>query len=158
MGLQVYGLGDMDTERVGQAHLGEPRLPAAIAVIVAIVLYAGLPNDLLVGPRYVVPVLELILFVPLVLANPRRMSKQNWLLRRLSIVLLLSIAASNLGALVLLIHSLVDGQAKAGGQLLGAAGQVWLTNVLVFALAFLGARPRRPGDSVPRDTAAATGG
>jgi len=126
----------MDTEHVGQAHPGEPRLPAAIAVIAAIVLYAGLPNDLLIGPRYVVPGLELILFVPLVLANPRRMSKQNWLLRRLSIVLLLSIAVSNLGALVLLIRSLVNAQAKAGGQLLGAAGQVWLTNVLVFALAF----------------------
>ena len=129
-------MADMNTEHLGQAHPGEPRLPAAIAVIAAIVLYAGLPNDLLIGPRYVVPVLELILFVPLVLANPRRMSKQNWLLRRLSIVLLLSIAVSNLGALVLLIHSLVNGQAKAGGQLLGAAGQVWLTNVLVFALAF----------------------
>jgi len=36
---------------------------------------------------------------------------------------------------VLLIRSLV-GQATAGGQLLGTAGQVWLTNVLVFALAF----------------------
>jgi len=132
----VYGLNNMETEHVGQAHPGEPRLPAAIAVIAAIVLYAGLPNDLLIGPRYVVPGLELILFVPLVLANPRRMSKQNWLLRRLSIVLLLSIAVSNLGALVLLIRSLVNAQAKAGGQLLGAAGQVWLTNVLVFALAF----------------------
>jgi hypothetical protein len=37
---------------------------------------------------------------------------------------------------VLLIRSLVTGQATAGGQLLGAAGQVWFTNVLIFALAF----------------------
>jgi hypothetical protein len=100
------------------------------------VLYAALPNRLLIGPRYVVPGLELILFIPLVLANPRRMSKQNRLLRRLSIALLLLIAVSNLAALVLLIRSLVTGQAAAGGQLLGAAGQVWFTNVLVFALAF----------------------
>jgi hypothetical protein len=111
-------------------------VPAAVAVIVAIVLYAALPSRLLIGPRYVVPGLELILFVPLLLANPRRMSKQNRLLRRLSIGLLLLIAVSNLAALVLLIRSLVTGQASAGGQLLGAAGQVWLTNVLVFALAY----------------------
>jgi hypothetical protein len=100
------------------------------------VLYAALPSQLLIGPRYVVPGLELILFIPLVLANPRRMSKQNRHLRRLSIALLLLIAASNLAALILLIRSLVTGQATAGGQLLGAAGQVWFTNVLVFALAF----------------------
>ena len=98
-------------------------------------LYAALPNGLLIGPRYVVPGLELILFIPLVLANPRRMSQQNRLLRRLSIALVLLIAVSNLAALVLLIRSLVIGQATAGGQLLGAAGQVWFTNVLVFALA-----------------------
>ena len=99
-------------------------------------LYAALPNRLLIGPRYVVPGLELLLFIPLLLANPRRMSKQNRLLRRLSIALVLLIAVSNLAALVLLIRSLVIGQATAGGQLLGAAGQVWFTNVLVFALAF----------------------
>jgi hypothetical protein len=100
------------------------------------VLYAALPNALLIGPRYVVPGLELFLFIPLVLANPRRMYKQNRLLRRLSIALVLLIAVSNLAALVLLIRSLVTGQATAGGHLLGAAGQVWFTNVLVFALAF----------------------
>jgi hypothetical protein len=104
--------------------------------VAAIVLYAALPSQLLIGPRFVVPVLETILFVPLLLANPRRMSRQNRLLRRLSIALLLLIAVSNLVALVLLIRSLVIGQATVGGQLLGAAGQVWFTNVLVFALAF----------------------
>jgi hypothetical protein len=126
----------MSTEHAGQAYPGEARLPAAAAVIGAIVLYAALPNQLLIGPRYVIPGLELILFVPLMLANPRRMSRQNRFLRRLSVALLLLIAGSNLVSLVLLIRSLVTGQATAGGQLLGAAGQVWLTNVLVFALAF----------------------
>src|SRR5580698_5584036 len=119
-----------------QTHPGEPRLPAAVAVVVAIVLYAALPSQLLLGPRYVVPGLEMVLFIPLLAANPRRMSRQNRWLRRLTIALLLLIAVSNLVALVLLIRQLVTGQATAGGQLLGAAGQVWFTNVLVFALAF----------------------
>ncbi|MDX6280126.1 MAG: hypothetical protein QOH03_1197 [Kribbellaceae bacterium] len=117
-------------------HPGEPRLPAAIAVVAAILLYAVLPSAMQVGPRFVVPMLELVLFIPLVLANPRRMSRQNRFLRRLSIALVLLIALTNLAALVQLIHSLVTGEATAGGQLLAAAGQVWLTNVLVFALAF----------------------
>ena len=33
-------------------HAGEPRLPAAIAVVPAIARYTLLPNRLLLGPRY----------------------------------------------------------------------------------------------------------
>ncbi|MFC8504105.1 hypothetical protein ACFUC1_17230 [Pedococcus sp. NPDC057267] len=39
-------------------HPGEARLPAAVAVAVAVGLYATLPEGLLVVPRVVVPVLE----------------------------------------------------------------------------------------------------
>jgi hypothetical protein len=124
-------------ERKHQVHPGEPRLPAAIAVVAAIALYALLPNKLLFVPRLVVPVLELLLFIPLVAANPRRMTNENQTLRRLAIALMLLIAASNAVALVLLIRRLVGGH---GGQeapsLLLAAGQIWLTNILVFALAY----------------------
>ena len=126
----------MSERTTTQTRPGEPRLPAAVGVVAAIGLYALLPSALQIGPRFVVPGLELLLFIPLVLANPRRMSRQNRLLRRLSIGLVLLIALSNTTALVLLIRSLVAGDAEAGGQLLAAAGQVWLTNVLVFALAY----------------------
>ena len=114
----------MSERTTTQTHPGEPRLPAAVGVVAAIGLYALLPSALQIGPRFVVPGLELLLFIPLVLANPRRMSRQNRLLRRLSIGLVLLIALSNTTALVLLIRSLVAGDAEAGGQLLAAAGQV----------------------------------
>ncbi len=52
-----------------------------------------------------------------------------------SIGLVLLIAASNAASLVLLVHRLVSGSSD-GATLLLAAGQVWLTNVLVFALAY----------------------
>ena len=113
----------MGDEQTTQAHPGEPRLPAAVAVIAAIGLYAVLPSALQIGPRFVVPGLEVLVFIPLVLANPRRMSKESRFLRRLSIGLVLLIALSNTTALVLLIRSWVAGEVKAGGQLLGAAGQ-----------------------------------
>jgi len=117
-------------------HPGEPRLPAAGAVLAAIALYGLLPNGLVFGPRYAVPALELLLFVPLVAANPRRMTRYNVVLRRLSIALVLLIAAANTVALVLLIRLLVAGAADQGKNLLLAAGQVWLTNIIMFALAF----------------------
>src|SRR5690242_7667021 len=126
----------MHDERARRNHPGELRWPAAVGVLVAIALYGALPSALQIGPRFVIPVLELLLFIPLVAANPRRMTRQNWFLRRLSIGLAVLIALSNTTALALLIRSLVLGKATAGSQLLVAAGQVWLTNVLVFALTF----------------------
>lgn len=120
----------------GQIARGEPRLPAAIAVLLAIALYALLPSQLLVGPRLVVPALEILLFVPLVVANPRRMTRESQNLRRLAIGLILLIAIANAVALLLLVRQLVTGQASEGTSLLVAAGQVWLTNILLFSLAY----------------------
>ncbi|WP_406832392.1 hypothetical protein ABEG17_06090 [Pedococcus sp. KACC 23699] len=126
----------MSTQIHRRQHPGEVRLPAALAVLVAIGLYAALPQGLLLGPRVLVPALEVLLFVPLVAANPRRMTRDNRWLRKLSIALVLIIALTNGCALVLLVRELVSGQANQGGSLLVAAAQVWLTNVLMFALAF----------------------
>jgi hypothetical protein len=115
---------------------GEPRLPAAIAVLLAVALYALLPNQLLLGPRLVLPTLEITRFVPLVVANPTRMTRQSRKLRRLAIGLVLLIAFANAVALALLVRELVTGLASEGTSLLLAAGQVWMTNILVFSLAF----------------------
>jgi hypothetical protein len=115
---------------------GESRFPAGAAVVAAIALYLLLPNPLIVGPRLAVPLLELALFFPLILANPRRMTKETTLLRWLSIGLVLLIALANAVSLVLLVDQLVHSHTKQGGQLLLGAGQVWVTNMIVFALAF----------------------
>jgi hypothetical protein len=115
---------------------GEARFPAGAAIVVAIALYLLLPNPLIIGPRLAVPLLELALFFPLVLANPRRMTKETRLLRWLSIGVVLLIALANAVALALLVDQLVHSHTKQGGQLLLGAGQVWVTNMIVFALAF----------------------
>jgi hypothetical protein len=115
---------------------GEARFPAAAAIVVAIALYLLLPNPLIIGPRLAVPLLELALFFPLVLANPRRMTKETKQLRWLSIGLVLLIALANAAALVLLVDQLVHSHTKQGAELLLGAGQVWVTNMIVFALAF----------------------
>jgi hypothetical protein len=115
---------------------GESRYPAAIAVVAAVALYFLLPSPLILGPRLVVPVLELALFTPLVWANPKRMTRETKQLRLLSIGLVLLIALVNSVALVLLVDELVNGNTKQGGLLLLGAGQVWVTNMIVFALAF----------------------
>lgn len=115
---------------------GESRFPAASAVVAAMALYFLLPNPLIIGPRLAVPLLETALFIPLVLANPKRMTRETRVLRLLSIGLVLLIALANTVALVLLVDHLVNDHTDQGGLLLLGAGQVWVTNMIVFALAF----------------------
>ncbi|WIX76754.1 hypothetical protein QRX50_35725 [Amycolatopsis carbonis] len=115
---------------------GEARLPAAIATLVAMALYLALPEQLLIGPRFVVPAVELVLLVPLIAINPRRVTRQTRLSRVLSLALVVVVALTNLGALALLIHDLLAGAASNGQALLLGALQVWLTNVIAFGLAY----------------------
>jgi hypothetical protein len=118
-------------------HPGESRYAAAVAIVVAILLYAALPSALVVlGPRFLVPVLEVILLVPLLVGNPRRMTRETRVLRWISLGLILVIAAANVTALVLLVDALVSGSSRNGGSLLMGAAQVWVTNIIIFALAF----------------------
>ena len=118
--------------RSSPSRRGEPRLPAVIAVVVAIVLYAALPTKLLVGPRYVLPVLEIALLVPLLVMNPVRFTRETRWSRTLSVLLVLVIAAANLGALGLLVKALVAAKISKGRDLLLAA---LLTSLLVIARA-----------------------
>jgi hypothetical protein len=115
---------------------GEARLPASIVTVVAALLYLALPQELLVGPRYVVPAVEILLLVPLIAINPKRVTRQTRSSRVLSLVLVAIIAVTNLLALGLLIHDLVAGRAGDGKALLLGALQVWLTNVIAFGLAY----------------------
>jgi hypothetical protein len=115
---------------------GEVRLPAAIAVAVAIALYATLPGTVLTIPRYVVPVVEVALLIPLVAANPYRMTNANRQLRGLALALCVVLIVANGIAFGVLLHVLVDANDKQGGKLLIAALQVWMSNMIGFALTY----------------------
>jgi len=115
---------------------GESRLPASFATLVAVGLYGALPSELLIGPRYVIPAMELAILIVVIVENPVRMTRQSRRSRTGALALTYLIMATNLVSLVLLLHKLVSGGSDHGPALLLAALQVWLTNVIVFALAF----------------------
>ncbi|MGO4601323.1 hypothetical protein [Terrabacter sp. 2YAF2] len=131
----------MTSERRGRrrretrSSAGENRLWPALAVVVAALAYAVLPEGLLVGPRLAIPVVELVLLGALLVTNPRRMVRQTRWSRGLSIALACVVIAANLVALGMLVRALAS--AKPGGMPLLLAGmQVWLTNVIGFGLLF----------------------
>jgi hypothetical protein len=115
---------------------GETRLPAVLAVAVAIALYTLLPEGLIVGPRFVVPALEAALLVAVVTVNPRRLDRETRWSRKASLGLVLLIMIANLTALGLLVRLLLLTHIDHGRDLLGGALQVWATNIIVFGLAY----------------------
>ena len=117
------------------ARIPEHRLAASIAIVGILALYAFLPPDLLGNIRYVVIGLVIALFVPAVILNPRRLSRETRWSRLTTLALALIITVTNQVTLVLLIGVLVGGSHQ-GPELLLAALEVWGTNVLGFALLF----------------------
>lgn len=112
----------------------EPRWPAALAVIAALLLYVTLPDKLIPGPKYVLPVLELALLVPLMVTTPHRHHNEARIGRIASLILVAIVNIANVASLILLVHFLLSGGKTEGRDLVFASIQIWLTNVLIFAL------------------------
>ena len=121
--------------RLRRSDRGEARLPPALAVCVAIVTYALLPESLLVGPRLAIPGIEVLLLLALVAVNPVRMNRQTRWSRNGSIALSVVVIVTNLVALAMLVATLDAPTRDAGGLLLGGV-QVWVTNVIGYALLY----------------------
>jgi len=112
----------------------EPHWPASIAVLLALALQATLPDRLIAGPRWVVPALEAALLVPLTLMRPKRHHSDPPVVRIGSMLLTALINLANAASLFLLLRYLVTGGQANGKELILAAVQIWLTNVVIFAL------------------------
>ena len=65
--------------------VGEPRWPMAGAVVAAMVLILLMPDDLRLGPSWLLPVIEGGLLVALIVGDPGRIDRRTANLRRLSL-------------------------------------------------------------------------
>jgi uncharacterized membrane protein len=123
----------------GRPLRSEPRWPSVLAVLVALGLYIALPQQMQLDTgaaaalRFAIPLVELALLAPLALGAPHRHPAESVMRRRAAIVLTALLSVANLLALGLLVTRLSDGSV-AGRPLLLAAGEIWATNAIVFAL------------------------
>jgi predicted permease len=121
------------------------------AVLVVAALQIGIVNDLTVGPRWLAPCLELALLVPLSVATAwtqkrarKASTDEQWnlvgrdrrMVRHLAIGLTAVTTLMNFGALARLIAAILVGNAGSGQTLLLDAINIWVTNVVIFALWF----------------------
>lgn len=114
---------------------GENRWPPAIATLVAVAVYALLPEELLLTPRVAIPLVEVALLAALLVSNPHRMMRRSRWSRVVSVLLASVVILTNLAALGVLVASLLV-PSTAGHSLLLGAMEVWLTNIIGFALLY----------------------
>jgi hypothetical protein len=115
---------------------GEARWQVTLAVAVAIALQLPLPGRVVVvRPVWLMPVVEGLLLLVLVAANPHRINIQSQVIRLLGLALAALISFVNAWSVAELVVNLVQGTAgNNAGSLLVTGGAIWLTNVIVFAL------------------------
>jgi uncharacterized membrane protein len=113
---------------------GEIRWPVTAAIVAALAMQYSLPDNLVFGPRWLLPSVGGALTVALVAANPHRIDRASKALRALGLVLIATISIANAGSAIRLIDRLVTvGEADAV-HLLRTGSAIWLTNVIIFAL------------------------
>ena len=116
---------------------GENRLPVAAAVVLAAAAQLALPEALTLGPRWVMPAIELVLLVALSIANPVRLQREHPLLRVVALALVVCLIVANTGSAALLIRSLLNGHSSNSARtLIGNGAAIYLTNIVAFALCY----------------------
>ncbi|MCU1616020.1 MAG: hypothetical protein JWO98_3560 [Frankiales bacterium] len=115
---------------------GEHRWPTALAIAVAIALQLLLPASIVPVTRWLMPAVESALLLVLFLADPFRIDRESSLLRMLGLGILGVIGLSNGWSVVLLVQHILTGRTITPGRLLAAGAAIWLTNIIVFALAY----------------------
>lgn len=122
----------MQVSRVAERH-AEQRWPAFIAIVIALALYALTPPTIV--PRELLIGVAVLIFIPLFMLNPHRLNRQTTWSRGLSISLAVVLTLANQVNVVSVVGLLISGKA-AGSVVLLTALQVWVTNVVAFALIY----------------------
>ena len=112
----------------------ESRWPPLIAILVAGALYAVLPSNYVLGGQWfgwIIPSLEVVLVIVAASAPPRAESNR---LRNIGITLAALITVANASSLVTLVIGITQENGLQGRDLTWAAIDIWVTNIIIFAV------------------------
>jgi hypothetical protein len=112
------------------------RWPAIVALLALGMLSLALPEDLTLGPRWLLLALEVPVLAFLATARRVELPVDPRVLHWMAVGLL-AVATVLIGfSIGYLLNSLVTGKGPQARRLLGDAGALWCANVLIFALWF----------------------
>jgi hypothetical protein len=117
-------------EPVGKIDKPEPRWQALLALLAVGGIYLALPRALVIGPTWLLPVIIVVLVAPTVIAHRRGRRSLNRVLG----IIISSIITLALMASVTLLVLAVPEHKEPPLALLCSGVELWLTNILVFAV------------------------
>lgn len=123
------------TESVPVALRPENRVPVLIAIASVISLQVAIPERYTAVPRWPLIVLELLLLVAMLVANPLTLRPHaavgTWAMRLLTA----AITIDNTASAVVLNYRIITGRiADNAAVLLGSGGAIYMTNVIAFGI------------------------
>jgi hypothetical protein len=118
------------------AQRQNPFWGAQLVVAAALLLDLSLPEELTLGPSWLLPGVEALLLAGLVIASPRPNVRRSPFTRHAAIAMIALVSAVNVFSLYLLCHELLNQGIKPslGHALIRAGSALWITNVLLFSL------------------------
>ncbi|HEV3280459.1 MAG TPA: DUF1345 domain-containing protein [Acidimicrobiales bacterium] len=110
----------------------------AVTLVAAMVLPFLLPQRFSLGPRWIIPVIEALLLVALIVADPGRIDRRSTFVRVASVVLIVILVAGAAVVTVRLVVDLIRGgpETNSPGQLLRIGALTWLYVVISFAFLY----------------------
>jgi hypothetical protein len=117
------------TANVSETWQPEPRWHALIAVLAVGSLYAALPSELIIEPRWLFPTIVFALVVPTFIMHAK---KYHRIERTLGFTLSGVLTFGMIVSVIQMIRALPE--IKSASRLLSSAAFLWFTNVIVFAL------------------------
>jgi uncharacterized membrane protein len=126
---------DMEAARVSdRVEHGDPYWPAQLAIGIAIALNLALADQVTLGPRYLLPGVELVLLVALVIIAPARATVHRAGERRFALAVIGVVSLVSIVLAVRLVDHLINGGGVHGRPLVLSGAVLWVTNVLLFAV------------------------
>ena len=113
-----------------QATPPEPRWPVLLAVLALCGLYWALPENLTLGPTWLLPFAIAMLLAPTIVTHWQGRNKLNRILGLVLIALITLALTWSMGALI--VNLPLHRQSATG--LLRSASSLWASNILVFAI------------------------
>ena len=124
------------------APAGESRWPMTVVLLsyvaITLVLSLAVPERATMGPRWLVPGLEIALLAALIAADPTQIKRRSKWLRPLAITLIVALTVFAIVADVELIVDLIEGSevTNSATSLLASGALIWLGTALVFGLLY----------------------
>src|SRR5215207_10118618 len=89
---------------------GEQRWPSGVAILCMIALQVALPDRLTIGPRWLMPAIEVVIIGVLIAANPGKMTRQSSGLRMAGLGLIAVASVSNAWSVAVLVTDIARNQ------------------------------------------------